>query len=544
MPAKLSELNIRSDENWNGDTSFGWKGHDGTVYSNDSAAVNIEITPENDPPVVTPISKTGTEDTNISFSVSDFSGNYSDPENDALTKIQITSLPANGKLFLDGVEVTENQEIDASELANLVFDPDENWNGDTSFGWKGHDGTVYSNDSAAVNIEITPENDPPVVTPISKTGTEDTNISFSVSDFSGNYSDPESDPLTKIQITSLPANGTLLLNGTPVTENQEIDASELANLVFDPDENWNGDTSFGWKGHDGTVYSNDSAAVNIEITAVNDPPVVTPISKTGTEDTNISFSVSDFSGNYSDPESDPLTKIQITSLPANGKLLLGTTPVNVNDEIDATQLANLVFDPDKNWNGDTSFGWKGHDGTVYSNDSAAVNIEITAVNDPPTVTPISKTETEDTNISFSVSDFTGNYSDPENNPLTKIQITSLPANGKLLLNGTPVTENQEIDASELANLVFDPDENWNGDTSFGWKGHDGTVYSNDSAAVNIEITPDNDPPVVTPISKTGTEDTNISFSVSDFSGNYSDPESDPLTKIQITSLPKQMVICC
>ncbi len=175
-------------------------------------------------------------------------------------------------MFLDGVEVTENQEIDASQLANLVFDPDENWNGDTSFGWKGHDGTVYSNDSAAVNIEITAVNDPPTVTPISKTDTEDTNISFSVSDFSGNYSDPENDPLTKIQITSLlKPNGSCLLDGTPVTVNQEIDATQLANLVFDPDENWNGDTSFGWKGHDGTVYSNDSAAVNIEITPENDP---------------------------------------------------------------------------------------------------------------------------------------------------------------------------------------------------------------------------------------------------------------------------------
>ncbi len=397
-------------------------------------------------------------------------------------------------MFLNGTPVTENQEIDASQLANLVFDPDENWNGDTSFGWKGHDGTVYSNDSAAVNIEITPENDPPAVTPISKTGTEDTNISFSVSDFSGNYSDPETDALTKLQLTRLPPHGTLFLNGPPVTENQEIDASELANLVFDPDENWNGDTSFGWKGHDGTVYSNDSAAVNIEITPENDPPVVTPISKTGTEDTNISFSVSDFSGNYSDPESDPLTKIQITSLPANGKLFLDGVEVTENQEIDASQLANLVFDPDENWNGDTSFGWKGHDGTVYSNDSAAVNIEITPENDPPVVTPISKTGTEDTNISFSVSDFSGNYSDPESDPLTKIQITSLPANGKLFLDGVEVTENQEIDASQLANLVFDPDENWNGDTSFGWKGHDGTVYSNDSAAVNIEITPENDPP--------------------------------------------------
>ncbi|WP_293144176.1 DUF4347 domain-containing protein, partial [Okeania sp. SIO3I5] len=78
-------------------------------------------------------------------------------------------------------------------------------------------GDAFESNTATTTISITPTNDPPVVDDISKSGTEDTDISFSATDFTGKYTDPESDPLTKIQITSLPTDGTLLLNGVAVT---------------------------------------------------------------------------------------------------------------------------------------------------------------------------------------------------------------------------------------------------------------------------------------------------------------------------------------
>ncbi len=62
----------------------------------------------------------------------------------------------------------------------------------------------------------------PTVSNISKTGDEDNIITFSAADFTSAFSDADGDSLNTIQITSLPANGTLLLNGVNVTLNQDI----------------------------------------------------------------------------------------------------------------------------------------------------------------------------------------------------------------------------------------------------------------------------------------------------------------------------------
>ena len=73
----------------------------------------------------------------------------------------------------------------------------------------------------------------------------------------------------------------------------------------------------------------------------------------------------------------------------------------------------------------------------------------------------------------------------DNDTLTKIKITSLTNQGKLKLSDTPVSINQEIQISFLKHLVWEPQSNWFGFTEFYWKGHDGFVYSNDSARVGI-----------------------------------------------------------
>lgn len=52
-------------------------------------------------------------------------------------------------------------------------------------------------------------------------------IVLSMAQFSVGYSDPEGDPIWKVKITGLPANGSLTLDGLPVTLNQEI----LAELI-------------------------------------------------------------------------------------------------------------------------------------------------------------------------------------------------------------------------------------------------------------------------------------------------------------------------
>ncbi|HEY9850582.1 MAG TPA: Calx-beta domain-containing protein [Leptolyngbyaceae cyanobacterium] len=131
---------------------------------------------------------------------------------------------------------------------------------------------------------ITNDDNAPTVSNIDKSGNEDSDISFSVADFTNKFSDVDGDSLSKIKITSLPSNGTLNLGGSNVTANQEIVAGDLGNLRFTPNVNWNGSTSFGWNGFDGNNYANSGAIVNLTVNPVNDAPFITiPItSKTAT----------------------------------------------------------------------------------------------------------------------------------------------------------------------------------------------------------------------------------------------------------------------
>ena len=105
-------------------------------------------------PIVSNVFKSGTEGTTVTFSTTDFTDKFSDVDGDSLTKIKITTLPSNGFLKLLDDDVSVNREIDAGKLNTLTFNPAIDWYGSTSFGWKGSDRFVYSDDSADVRITL------------------------------------------------------------------------------------------------------------------------------------------------------------------------------------------------------------------------------------------------------------------------------------------------------------------------------------------------------------------------------------------------------
>jgi gliding motility-associated-like protein len=110
-----------------------------------------------------------------------------------------------------------------------------------------------------------------VVTNITKTSTGFLPIPFTVNDFTSKFTDPDTDPLVKVRILTLPPNGVLRLNGIPVTVNQEIPVADLARLTFEPGPNWSGTTNFTWNGSDGDLYANSPANTAITVIAPSDP---------------------------------------------------------------------------------------------------------------------------------------------------------------------------------------------------------------------------------------------------------------------------------
>ncbi|MFZ4525306.1 MAG: VCBS domain-containing protein [Chlorobium sp.] len=121
--------------------------------------VVITITGTNDAPILTPASHSGTEENSVTLTAVDFTSHYTDAEGDAFGKIMITSLSANGTLYLSGNAVTVNQEIILANLGNLTFTPTPDYNGSTAFNWKADDGSSYSAPTT-FTLAIAPVNDP------------------------------------------------------------------------------------------------------------------------------------------------------------------------------------------------------------------------------------------------------------------------------------------------------------------------------------------------------------------------------------------------
>jgi len=109
-------------------------------------------------------------------------------------------------------------------------------------------------------------------------------------------------------------------------------------------------------------------------------PTVSSFNKLVNESTMLTFAEADFTGAFSDPNTGgTLQEIQITSLPGQGTLDLGSTPVTLNQVIAVGSISSLNYTPTAGYTGQDSFGWKGSDGTYYAASTAPVNLIIGAV---------------------------------------------------------------------------------------------------------------------------------------------------------------------
>jgi gliding motility-associated-like protein len=113
-------------------------------------------------PIVGDVVMTGIEDNNLLFATGDFITSFEDADGDSLYSIQIQSLPDNGTLYLNGIEVSIGDIILASAINNLVFTPNSNWYGETSFEYNASDGVNNALENGQVIIMINPVDDLPI----------------------------------------------------------------------------------------------------------------------------------------------------------------------------------------------------------------------------------------------------------------------------------------------------------------------------------------------------------------------------------------------
>lgn len=162
---------------------------------------------------------------------------------------------------------------------------------------------------------------------------EDTSKTFSVNDFS--YSG--NGTLSHIIITALSSAGSLKLNSTDVTLNQEIAVADIPNLVFTPVADAFGTpyTTFGFKVKDENGISTDAYTATINVTAVAETsPSISPTISAGTEDSAIKITYTPSSGNslkYMFSNSSVAIPTEDTTL-----------PIEVLSYVSGTNITNAV----------------------------------------------------------------------------------------------------------------------------------------------------------------------------------------------------------
>ncbi|HYG76907.1 MAG TPA: IPT/TIG domain-containing protein [Planctomycetota bacterium] len=298
--------------------------------------------------------------------------------------------------------------------------------------------TTFGTQSGSLNNGFT-YNNPPTATAQFLTTAEDIALPITLTGV-----DPDSDVLNFI-VTSLPANGTLTING--------------ASVNYTPNADYNGPDSFTFTVSD-AFYTSAPATVNLTVTPVNDVPVGTAQTVTTTEDTAVLITLA---GVDSDPEVAQTLSFTITSQPAHGTL----SGFNA-------ATGQVTYTPALNYQGADSFTFTVTDDTLAGNVTnltsvnATVSITVGAANDAPVA------------VSQNVVTGTGKPviitlvgQDTDNTVLT-YTIGTQPVNGVLSGSGAVVT--------------YTPSLNFIGTDSFTFTVSDGTLTSA-AATVTITVTP-------------------------------------------------------
>ncbi len=312
----------------------------------------IHITSANHPPVASAAAASGVEDATISgaLAASDVDGN-----------------PLSYSLVADA----QHGHVVVSAGGGYVYTPNADYNGTDSFSFQASDGVALSN-VASVSLTVASVSDAPTALASSATFNEDATKVFSAADFQ--FSDTHDSPangLAAVIITALPGAGTLLYNGIAASAGLSVSAADLAagKLTFTPAANANGAgyASFSFEVQDtgGTANGgHDTSApvsMTLNVTPVNDAPVVTGESASAAASGSVSFTVAGLLANDTDADGEALS---ITGV------AMGASPHGVVQLVGGV----VTYTPTVGYAGTDTFTYSVSDGHVTTPGTVTVTI--------------------------------------------------------------------------------------------------------------------------------------------------------------------------
>ena len=425
-----------------------------------------------------------------------------DPDNSPnqiIIKVAAGGTPAKGVLKLGGNELTVGSTIALSDIANLSYVHNGNQvaNGDTdSIVLTVDDGAGGLVTSQTITIDLTPVNQVPDATGsvIVIEGEQDVSlVGGTVPAIGGDrgsvvVTDPDDSGQT-VTVKSLPANGTLKYDGALVTVNQSITSANLSLFTYSHNGSETSNDSFNITvtdagGGTGSPATSADKTINLVVLPNNDDPILVnntgvifgPDAPPGAPSNTSSVTITPAMLQVTDADS-PVTQLTytLTSIPSGGYLTFGATGLALPVGYSFTQqdLADgmIKFVSLNGSSHDTDFKFTVKDsdqrllptqrnGGIYEADDTTLQVNTFTIKYqgtatgtgsggafPPFAVPNAPGGTlaltdaqiaENQTVLITSAELT--TTDSDNTPEQLVyRLLSVPSNGKILLNGTPLS---------------------------------------------------------------------------------------------------------
>ena len=422
----------------------------------------IDVTPVNDPPTAVPDTFAMNEGQTGSIASSTLLSNDVDPDSRNI-HVSAVSNAVNGRVSLeDGIVIYEHDgsETTAGRFTYTVSDGIES-------------------DSAVVEIEVFPVNDPPIAVTDADRVVEGEMVSLPASTLIRNDVDPENDDL---RITSVgeAVNGTVWLEGPTVIYRHDGSETTMGGFTYTVSDG----------------IASDGARVALSVIPSNDPPTGVMDALAIEEGGSITVPAARLLNNDTDPEGDRLTVKSVE------RAINGTVRV---------QGTSITYEHDGSETTTGGFTYTLTDGELTA--MADVAVSVAPVNDAPVAGGDSLTVDEGGVLSVDAPALLANDTDAENDALTIVAVGD-PVNGMVFLDGTTI--------------IYEHDGSDTPTGSFSYTVSDGVAAN--SITVEITVTPIDDAPAATEGEDTGSSTTPTA-------GVPDSPTPSPDTETTVSATP-------
>lgn len=317
-----------------------------TAYSAATVALSTSINPVNDTPVTANFDISAVKNQVATFSLTSTDDDTgSNSTTDAIvTTYRIVSLPGNGTLrtSTNVIISAPNTDITVAQATNMTFTPTTNYEGPDSFTFRAIDAASALSNISTASIDVTPFNEPPVVTvPGPVTVDEDTSLNLI-----GNASvaDPDAGA-ARVRAIVTATNGTVTLNQLTGLFDAETGGSSITTgtftsqtfygtlaslngaftgLRYTPTADYFGAASVTITVNDlantGNPAKEDTKAISITVTNVPDAPITGAATLAAVNEDTLSpngATVSTLLSSFFDADGDALAGLAISSNSAN-----------------------------------------------------------------------------------------------------------------------------------------------------------------------------------------------------------------------------------